>query len=103
LFNATWTQIPFDYYFYRLYNRPVAEHGAPVDLFDRGVLEPKMAQSDVPRLRTLVRGRERVWLIYSHDWYTDPQGLIPHVLADTLEPLGWWQFRGVQIGLYRGR
>ncbi|NIV36538.1 MAG: hypothetical protein GWN58_46025, partial [Anaerolineae bacterium] len=71
LFNATWVQIPFDYYF-RLYNRPVAEHGLPVDLFDRGVLEPKMTTSDLPRLRALIRGHERVWLVYSHDWYTDP-------------------------------
>ena len=72
LFNATWVQIPFDYY-YRYQNRPVTKHGAPVDLFDRGILEPKMAESDLPRLRELIADNERVWLIYSHNWYTDPQ------------------------------
>jgi mannosyltransferase len=99
LFNATWVQIPFDYYF-RLYNRPVAEHGLPVDLFDRGVLEPKMATSDLPRLRALIRGHERVWLVYSHDWYTDPEGLIPPALEEELDVLDRWSFYGLQVQLY---
>jgi mannosyltransferase len=99
LFNATWVQIPFDYYF-RLYNRPVAEHGLPVDLFDRGVLEPKMATSDLPRLRALIRGHERVWLVYSHDWYTDPEGLIPPALEEELDVLERWSFYGLQVQLY---
>jgi mannosyltransferase len=100
LFNATWVQIPFDYYFHRLYNYPVVEHGAPVDLFDRGILEPKMTRSDLPRLRALVRGRERVWLIYSHDWYTDPQGLIPPALEEELDLLDRWDFYGLRVALY---
>jgi uncharacterized membrane protein len=99
LFNATWVQIPFDYYF-RLYNRPVAEHGLPVDLFDRGVLEPKMTTSDLPRLRALIRGHERVWLVYSHDWYTDPEGLIPPALEEELDILDRWSFHGLQVRLY---
>ncbi len=99
LFNATWAQIPFDYYF-RQYERSVVEHGVPVDLFDRSVLEPKMTRSDLPRLRALVGGHERVWLVYSHDWYTDPQGLIPPALDKELDLLDWWDFRGLQIRLY---
>ncbi len=99
LFNATWVQIPFDFYF-RFHNRPVAEHGLPVDLFDRGILEPKMAASDLPRLRSLIRGRERIWLVYSHDWYTDPQGLIPPALNEELDLLDTWGFYGLQIQLY---
>jgi mannosyltransferase len=100
LFNATWVQIPFDYYFYRLYNRPVAEHGVPVDLFDRGVLEPKMDQGDLPRLRALIQGRGRVWLVYSHHWYTDPEGLIPSALEEELDLLDVWEFYGLQVSLY---
>ena len=100
LFNATWTQIPFDYYFHRLYNRPVAEHGVPVDLFDRGVLEPKMAASDLPHLRALIQVRERVWLVYSHDWYTDPQGLIPSALEEELDLLDRCEFHDLQVWLY---
>jgi mannosyltransferase len=100
LFNATWAQIPFDYYFHRLYNGPVAEHGVPVDFFDRGVLEPKMAPGDLPRLQTLIQGRERVWLVYSHDWYTDPEGLIPPALKKELALLERWDFYGLQVWLY---
>jgi hypothetical protein len=99
LFNATWVQIPFDFYF-RFHNRPVAEHGVPVDLFDRGILEPKMAECDLPRLRALIRGHERVWLVYSHDWYTDPQGLIPPALEEELAMLDRWGFYGLQVRLY---
>jgi mannosyltransferase len=100
LFNATWMQIPFDYYFHRLSDVPVVEHGVPVDLFDRGVLEPKMAQSDLPPLRSLIGGHDRVWLVYSHNWYTDPQGLIPSALEEELDLRGRWEFYGVRVWFY---
>jgi hypothetical protein len=99
IFNATWVQIPFDFYF-RDANRLVDERGAPVDLFDRGILEPKMAQSDVSRLQELIRGRDRVWLVYSHNWYTDPQNLIPSVLGTELRLLEQRPFVGLEIRLY---
>jgi 4-amino-4-deoxy-L-arabinose transferase-like glycosyltransferase len=112
LFNATWVQIPFDYYFQRFYQPrtqprkssgeqpglpPVVQHGVPVDLFDAGVLEPKMTPADLPRLQELLKGRERVWLVYSHDWYTDPQRLIPAALKRELHYLGAHPFNGLQI------
>lgn len=103
LFHATWGQIPFDYYFHRLYNEPIAERGAPADLFDQGVLEPKMTPGDLPRLRALVAGYERVWLIYSHEWYTDPQGLIPAALGESLRPLDQRAFYRVRLWLYEAR
>jgi hypothetical protein len=59
-------QIPFDYY-YRHQNRPVTKHGAPVDLFNRRILEPKIVESDLPELRELISDKQRVWLIYSHN------------------------------------
>ncbi|MCX7670315.1 MAG: glycosyltransferase family 39 protein [Anaerolineae bacterium] len=99
LFNATWVQIPFDYYF-RAYGRRITERGVPVDLFERGVLEPKMAASDLPRLRELVAGRSRVWLIYSHHWYTDPHGLIPNALAQEFVLRDMRQFVGLEVRLY---
>jgi len=100
LFHATWGQIPFDYYFRDRYNGPVAAHGVPVDLFDRGVLEPAMTEDDLPRLRALSRDRERVWLVYSHDWYTDPHGLVPAALEAEMALLRRWEFQGVQVFLY---
>jgi len=99
LFNATWVQIPFDYYF-RAYGRPLVERGAPADLFDLGVLEPKMTENDLPRLRELLAGRSRVWLIYSHNWYTDPRGLIPAALAQEFALRDLRQFVGLEVRLY---
>jgi len=96
LFNATWVQLPFDYYF-RHYQRPVTMHGVPVDLFDRGVLEPKMRAADLPRLHQLLTKRTRVWLIYSHDWYTDPAQMIPRALHQQLSFVDQQQFTGVQV------
>lgn len=95
LFNATWVQLPFDYYF-RRYDLALEERGAPVDLFQRG-LEPEMEQADLPRLQVLVANQPRVWLVYSHDWYTDPLGLIPRQLRRTLRQVDEQQFRGLRV------
>ena len=103
LFNATWVQIPFDYYFQREPHALVTEHGVPGDLFDRHVLEPKMAEGDLPRLRALVESRDRVWLVYSHNWYTDPEGLIPAALEEALLKRHQWSFYGLQVHLYARR
>jgi 4-amino-4-deoxy-L-arabinose transferase-like glycosyltransferase len=100
LFNTAFGQIPFDYYLGQLNHNPVAEHGVPVDLFDRRTLEPKMVRSDLPRLRTLVANRQRVWLIYSHHWYTDPQELVPEALDQALVLQHEWEYDGVQVLLY---
>ena len=101
LFHDAWGQIPFDYYFGDLYNRPLTAHGVPVDLFDRGVLEPEMTEQDLPRLRSLVRGHDRVWLVYSHAWYTDPQGLVPSGLEAEMALFSRWEFEGVDVFLFR--
>lgn len=76
LFNATWTQLPFDYYYRRVHGPPLVEHGLPVDLFDRGVLEPEMLPSDVPTIARLTSGKQHAWVLLSHDWYNDPRHLI---------------------------
>lgn len=100
LFNATWMQIPFDYYFHQMSDVSVVEHGVPGDLFDRGILEPKMAESDLPYLRELVSGHDRVWLIYSHNWYTDPQNLIPTALQEELKQLDSRRYYGLEVRLF---
>ncbi len=79
LFNSNFVEIPFDYYFKTYedgYSLQVEKHGVPLDLFDSGILEPKMTTNDIPKLISLLRGHNRVWLVYSHDSYTDPMGLI---------------------------
>lgn len=100
LFNATWVQLPFQYYF-RHYEKTATLRGLPVDLFDRGVLEPKMSEADLPYLRNLLVDRESVWLIYSHDWYTDPHGLIPHELQQMLTLVEQRPFTGLQVMHFR--
>jgi len=102
VFHATWVQIPFDYYYHH-YELETERRGLPVDLFDRGVLEPQMAESDVPYLRQLVGGRPRLWLIYSHDWYTDPERIIPRELARTLRETEQKEFNGIRVILYQVR
>ncbi len=103
LFHASWVQIPFDYYFVsyeKQYFLQVNKHGVPVDMFDRGILEPKMTESDTSSLISLISGHNRVWLVYSHDWYTDPMGLVPQTLASKMELVQQRDFYGGQVQLY---
>lgn len=98
LFHATWIQLPFDYYFYG--DPSLEERGVPVDLFDRGTLEPEMTEADVDPLRALIRGRDRVWLVYSHYWYTDPQRLVIGTLEEEMVLQSRRRFRGLEVRLY---
>ena len=99
VFNATWVQIPFEYY-YRRFGLDTELKGLPVDLFERGVLEPKMTESDAPFIQQLIDGRERIWLVYSHDWYSDPTKVIPRELGKVLREAGRAQFEGLQVIRY---
>jgi hypothetical protein len=103
LFNAAWVQIPFDYYFQTyedLYSIQIEKRGVPADMFDGGILEPKMTESDIPRLMSLLNGHDRAWLVYSHNWYTDPTGLIPQTLAARMTLIRQRDFYGGQVQLY---
>jgi hypothetical protein len=103
LFNSNFVEIPFDYYFKtyeNLYHIQVEKYGVPEDLFDSGILEPKMTDSDIPKLISLLRGHNRVWLVYSHDSYTDPRGLIPQTLASKMKLIRKRDFYGGQVQLY---
>ncbi len=72
----------------------------PADLLDDGVLEPKMTESEVPGLISLLSGRKRVWLVYSHEWYTDPNGLVPRTLAARMKLSRQRDFYGGRVQLY---
>ena len=96
-------EIPFNYYFKEyeeLYGIQVEKQGLPLDLFESGVLEPEMTPADVPALTELVRGRDRVWLVYSHDSYTDPTGLIPETLAAQKALIQERDFYGGRVQLF---
>jgi len=103
LFNSNFVEIPFNYYFQPyegLYSIQVVKQGVPRDLFENGVLEPKMTEADVPGLISLLRGHRRVWLVYSHDDYTDPMGLIPRTLSTQMKLTQTRDFYGGQVQLY---
>lgn len=103
LFNASWIQLPFDYYFSRAVGPltgEIVQHGVPVDLFDRGELEPRMTEADVPHLRAVAAGAPRVWLVYSHWWYTDPETLVPTTVGRDKRVVDQWQWPGIEVYLY---
>ena len=103
LFNSNFVEIPFDYYFKpyeEQYSLRVKELGVPLDLFDSGILEPKMTADDIPGLISSLRGHNRVWLVYSHDSYTDPMGLIPQTLASQMKLIRERDFHGGKVQLY---
>ena len=99
LYHASWTQLPFDFYLDT--DRAITQHGLPVDLFGHDVLEPKMEQADLPRLYDVIRNHDRIWLVYSHNWYTDPQNLIPAALASRARLVSRQPFYGLEIYLYQ--
>lgn len=106
LFNSNFVVIPFNYYFEPYaehYNIDVIEQGVPLDLLTDGVLEPKMTEKDIPQLGALLSEHDRVWLVYSHDAYTDPEGLIPQTLAAEMELTRTREFYGGQVQLYEAR
>ncbi|MGE0299440.1 glycosyltransferase family 39 protein [Pseudonocardia sp.] len=103
IFDAAWGRIPFDHH-YAAEGGPLLDvHGVPTELFERGELESKVTPADVPRLDTLVAGRPRVWVVYSHDWYTDPDRIVETRLAETLTPAGGTELRSIRIERYTGR
>jgi len=103
LFNSNFVVIPFDYYFKpyeEQYFIQVEKIGVPEDLFESGILEPKMTENDIPGLISLLSGHNRVWLVYSHNDYTDPMGLIPKTLASRMKLIRRRDFYGGQVQLY---
>ena len=102
VFNASWVQIPFEYYYHH-YDLETELRGLPVDLFDRGVLEPPMEPRDIPRLHALVDGRPGVWLVYSHDWYTDATQIIPREIGRSLREVARKRFNGLLVIRFQTR
>lgn len=103
LFNSNFVVIPFDYFFEEFeqqYRLEVQRQGLPLDLYNDRILEPEMTQEDIPALLSIIEGRERVWLVYSHNDYTDPHGLIPQTLAAQLQLSRTRGFYGGVVQLY---
>jgi hypothetical protein len=103
LFNSNFVEIAFDYYFRTFedkYDLQVQKEGIPADLIDDAVLEPLMTEDDIPKLLSLIDGRDRVWLVYSHESYTDPEGLVPKTLGAEMKLIDQRDFYGGKVQLY---
>ncbi len=133
LFNAAWTQLPFVYYADRaglclkdtasqpdrscshpspvptwdegLAGSPLEARGIPEDIAVASELEPLTTTAHISYVEHLVADKTRVWLIYSHEWYTDPQGITRRVLERHFTLARLWELPGIRIFLYqiRGR
>jgi hypothetical protein len=120
LINGRWTQLPLDYYLARAAGggdggdqmvgaggtgrgtAPAAleERGVPLDFGARGKPEPVMGEADLPRLRGRTAGRDRVWLVLSHSFDTDPQGLTRRALEAEFPCFEVWPYQGVALHLF---
>jgi hypothetical protein len=106
IFSAPRAQVAFDYYFQDFqerYGTELEEHGAPVDMIEGGGVAPRMTESDIPRLLSMLSGRRRVWLVRSRSRYADPQGIIPRVISANMELTRQRDFYGGQVQLYEVR
>ena len=102
VFNTILAQVPLEYYF-RGYRKQVEMRGLPMDLDERPVPEPTMTASDVPYARRLLQGRRRVWLVYSHEAYTDPDRLVWRVLREQMRQGDTRGFVGLNVTLFLAR
>ena len=103
LFNSNFVEIPFNYYVETFETHQylrLEKRGLPLDLIADGVLEPVMTAEDVPGLIALLKGRQRVFLVYSHESYTDPLGLIPQTLASQMKLSKETEFYGGKVQMY---
>lgn len=103
LFNTNLAEIPFDYYVLPyLYGAPAKfdEIGLPLDLQTSGVAEPIMTAADVPALSKVLSGHTRVWLVYSHNSFSDPNSLIPQTLGEQMKLAESQEFYGGVVQLY---
>ncbi len=99
LFHASWSELPFDYH-YPDEAPALVQHGIPADLFDAGTLEPPMTSADMPRLRELTNDTTHLWLVYSHWWYTDPEGLLLQALDEEFELVEEKEWPGLRVLYY---
>jgi len=85
LFNASYMQIPFDYY----YRGPLPCQG--------------VGPASVPKaLSNVAASHSRVWLVLSNDSFTDPQGEVLAWFDSHLHLIQAWSYPGIRVRLYGG-
>ncbi|HEV2123399.1 MAG TPA: glycosyltransferase family 39 protein, partial [Chloroflexota bacterium] len=97
LIAGRWTQLPLDYYLRRYQGVQLEKRGIPVDLSERGKPEPVISEADIPRMRSLVSGRDHIWLVLSHTFDTDPRGLTRQTMEEEFGCYEVRSFHGIQL------
>jgi 4-amino-4-deoxy-L-arabinose transferase-like glycosyltransferase len=93
LFSSGFAQIPFDYYFSK-YNKPLEKRGLPQDFSEK-----RMTLEKLSVLENLIQDRKRVWLIYGHEWFTDPERLSQATLRKNYRLLEERDFKSGQSNI----
>jgi hypothetical protein len=81
VFSNSASQAAFDYYFHRSdAGRTVDEYGVPCHYYeapaDSSGLEPLVTQESVRALDKKLSAYQRVVLVETHEWYSDPSGFL---------------------------
>jgi hypothetical protein len=81
VFNNAASQAAFDYYFHRsAEGRKVDEYGVPCHYLDvqkgSSSMEPLVTQESIRALDRKLLSYQRVVLVRSHDYYSDPSGFL---------------------------
>jgi uncharacterized membrane protein len=83
LFDASYAQMGFDYYYHS------------------GIPRQGVGPSDVPtKLESLTTSRQNVWLVLENDIYTDPHAIVRRWLDENRNPTQEFDFAGVRVILY---
>ncbi len=99
VFQAGWVQLPFMYHYQRMRGDLLTEWPLPEAVFSGQVAEPRITPENVRTSLAQLAGVGRIWLIYSHDWYTDPDGLTLSALERDRPILGEWHYPSIRIFL----
>lgn len=104
LFHANWAQLPFAYHYATMEEAPAIEQiPLPEPVFSGDVAEPKMTRAHLPYMHERIIGRERLFLVYSHDWYTDPEKLVIRALENRYRVAADWEFEAIRVIEYVSR
>jgi mannosyltransferase len=91
--------LPFNYYFQQ-FGVPLPQRGLPVDFPDQGWSEARLRPDNAGDVMEAARPYSRVWLVYHHEWFTDPFRIAAKTLYEIGTQVKWREFGEVSIALY---